>query len=282
MFKNLFNKNKKQEEAWKNNSANISNNTNGVENNGKGNISIAMVLLEDEVFDFERLRKDLSETWKLDIPDSDIDSSEGTYVFNVGTIMIGVSIVDAPYPDDLEFQASKNYMWPEAVSVTKEHKGHVMVTVLGEGTPTDKGILFTKVLDVCCNQENVVGIYYNDVVQKPDMFKNFAKIMGDGTEGSLPFINLVWVGFMRCEEGIVVYTAGLRFLGKDEMEIVSDVSANMMDLREAMVDLVGYVTVGEAVLLEGQTIGPTPDVKWPITKKEGIANEGMVLRIGYK
>ena len=76
--------------------------------------------------------------------------------------------MDFAVPDgEAEYNAMYNYMWKDAVEVTKTHQAHMMVTILGEGTAEQKGILYAKAIATLCKYENTIGVYANEVVYFP-------------------------------------------------------------------------------------------------------------------
>ncbi len=244
---------------------------------------LSFVLLEDEVFDFEKYKKSLAERWDIEIGDV-ASGDEAIYAFNVGDMMAAISVYNMPLPDgEAEHHAKTNYMWPGGENEIAKHKAHMVITVLGKGgSTTEKALLFVKLNEVCCDLDNVLGVYVNDNTYQPQLYKDFARSLGKNDTETLPILNLVWIGLWMTSEGGTgnAYTSGLNAFGKDELEIV-DVHEDLRVLQEVMLDLVTYILTADATLLDGQTIGFSAEQKWSITKSKCSFKDGMSLKIGY-
>ncbi len=286
MFGNLFGKNKKNNEATREKSEEKksetfvdSGNDDGFKNEGS---FLSFVLLEDNKFDFEKYKKDVFEKW--DIKLGDADDEKDTYVCNIGDIMVAISLNNAPIPNgEAEHFAKTNYMWPGGENEIKKHKAHILISVLGKGgSIMEKALLFVKLNEMCCHLDNVLGVYVNDNVYQPELYRDFASSMDKNDDEALPLLNLVWIGLWMTSAGGTgnAYTSGLNAFGKDEMEIV-DVKEDLSVLQDVMLDLITYILTSDATLLDGQTIGFSADQKWTITRSKCLFKEGMSLKIGY-
>ena len=77
-----------------------------------------------------------------------------------GKMIAAVSLMAAPIPNgEAELNAENNFLWPEAVEITKTHQAHLMVVVLGqEEDLLERGKLYVKLLASCCRQKNALGV----------------------------------------------------------------------------------------------------------------------------
>ncbi len=280
MFKNLFGKNKKDTDKSQNsmNSNMASTEKSKSESKSESKGFLSFVLLKEKAFDFEQFKNDLLNTWNVKIEENE---KEETLVFTMGDMMVTIGLLDVPVPEnEAESAAATNFMWPEGVSVVKEHKAHLIVAVLGAGESStrQKGILFTKLNDICCNQKSVLGVYTNGSVYSPEMYKDFATLMDISEDGPLPVLNLVWIGILRAEKGFNVCTYGMDRFGKDEIEILN-CALDPNELRGILLDLATYVLENDVTLKAGETIGFTADQKWSISRSKGVAVEGMSLKV---
>ena len=84
----------------------------------------------------------------------------------MGDVTLAVAIMPAPVPNqEAEHYAGANYMWKDAVEVTKSHKAHLMVSVLGkDANLLERGKLFTKVVSSCLKQERAIAVYTDGTV----------------------------------------------------------------------------------------------------------------------
>ena len=245
------------------------------------------VLLSKVEWDKEQLIRDLREEWGIvdeepDEGDEDDENSDDAVVMRVGGMMLIVTLFHGHIPDnEAEINAENNYMWPEAVEVTKAHKAHIMVAVLGEEEKLlERGKLFTKAMAVCCKQKYATGVYTSGVVFEPRFYEGLADML---KKDELPIFNWVWFGLYRSEGGLNGYTYGMDVFGKEEME-VSNTDAEPEELRDFLASLASYVLACDVTLQDGETIGFSADDKHTITRSPGVSlpEEQMTLKIGYE
>ncbi|MDO4551676.1 MAG: DUF4261 domain-containing protein [Planctomycetia bacterium] len=272
----------------------------------------SFVLLEKPEWDKEALQRDLEEVWGITVDDEDDeedrdeddedededddedrdedednedeeDDDEGmgdAFILRCDNALIMVVFMPCPIPEgEAEYYAQRNFMWPGGEDIVKQHQAHVAVSALmTELPPKEVGTLIVKVLSSCCRSiKGVVGVYANETVYQPQYYVDSSKMILDGV---LPICNLVWVGLRRSAKGICAYTSGMQNYGFEEMEII-DSSANEQAIYETMYDIVAHVLNEDVVLKEGETLGFSPEKKCPITRSQGVAVEGMSLKIGF-
>ena len=245
------------------------------------------VLLSKAEWDKEQLIRNLREEWGIvdeepDEGDEDDENSDDAVVMRVGGMMLIVTLFHGHIPDnEAEINAENNYMWPEAVEVTKAHKAHIMVAVLGEEEKLlERGKLFTKAMAVCCKQKYATGVYTSGVVFEPRFYEGLADML---KEDELPIFNWVWFGLYRSEGGLNGYTYGMDVFGKEEMEVLNT-DAEPEELRDFLASLASYVLACDVTLQDGETIGFSADDKHTITRSPGVSlpEEQMTLKISYE
>ena len=93
------------------------------------------VLLSEDCWDKNKLIKDLRDEWSIEIPNEDLTDEADDVIFtDINGYRVVISKFPNPVPnEEAEINASNNYMWREAVEVTKSHKAHIVVAVLGDG-----------------------------------------------------------------------------------------------------------------------------------------------------
>ncbi len=237
-------------------------------------------LLSDPSWDKAAFIRDLQEKWGLTVQeDEDEETGDDTLVFEEGKMIAAVSLMAAPIPNgEAELNAENNFLWPEAVEVTKTHQAHLMVAVLGqEEDLLERGKLYVKLLAACCRQKNALGVYTSGVVFEPRFYEGFADMM---QEGELPIFNWIWFGLYRSEKGICGYTYGMDVFGFDEMEVL-DADADPSEVRDFLASMVEYVLSGGVTLHDGETIGFSAEDKHTITRSPGVALPVMTLKISY-
>ena len=242
------------------------------------------VLLSKAEWDKEQFLRDMKKKWDIAVDEYDAseEKDDGALVFEVGDMLAAVSLNNYPIPGgEAELNAENNYMWPDAVKIAREHRGHIMVAVLGkEEKVLEKGKLFTKLVAACCRQKYATGVYTSGVVFEPRFYENFADML---KEDELPIFNWVWFGLYRSEGGLNGYTYGMDVFGKEEMEVLNT-DAEPEDLRDFLASLASYVLACDVTLQNGETIGFSADDKHTITRSPGVSlpEEQMTLKIGYE
>ena len=68
--------------------------------------------------------------------------------------------------------------------------------------------------------------------------------------------------------------------GKDEIEII-DSDKQPSELRDMLINIVGYVISEDVILHDGETIGLTAEQRLKITKSAGVNVEGESLKIAF-
>ena len=244
------------------------------------------VLLNTAKIDMEGIMSDLKEDWGI-VPteatgeQANDDPDGTTKVFYVGDTLVAISLMPARVPDDeAEYFAETNYMWSEAVEVTKTHKAHLLVAVLPrELPPVEAGKLYVKVVSACLKQPNAIGVYTSGTVFQPEFYIEVASMMREDEE-ALPVLDWVYMGLYRNEEGNNAYTYGMKAFGKDEMEILGS-KQGLSELQGFMFEIACYVIGSDVTLQDGETIGVREEQKLPIARTKGVSVEGMSLKIIY-
>lgn len=235
----------------------------------------SFVLLSEPNWDSRQFVKDLKDEWSLDFA---IDEDTDTLVEKFGDGFIAVSLMPAPIPDgEADDYAKANYMWPEAESVTKSHKAHLLIAVTGaENNLIDTAKMITKITDVCLKQKNAVAVYADGAVYEPEFYHIVAQSLHDE---ALPILDWVWFGICRNGDVPGIYTYGMRKFGKEEIEVYAD--APLGDIRDFVLSMASYVLEYDVTLNDGETIGFSEEQKLPITLSKGIALSGESLKIAY-
>ena len=238
------------------------------------------VLLSEDLWDKEKLISDLKADWEIELSKEDTED-EDTIVTELNKCRIIISKFPAPVPnEEAEINAENNWMWEEAVDVTKTHKAHIVVAILGdEEDLISRGILYTKIMATCCKQENAIGVFTCGVVFEPSYYMKSAEMIKDG---ELPIFNWVWFGLYRTENGLSTYTYGMKAFGKLELEIL-DAYEEAGKLLSFISAISSYVLQDDVEFKDGETIGLSEEDIHQITWSKGVALPDQdTLKISYE
>ena len=237
------------------------------------------VLLSENVWDKEQLISDLKADWGIEIPKEDTED-EDTIFTDIDKCRIVISKFPVPVPnEEAEINAENNWMWEEAVEVTKTHKAHIVVAILGdEEDLISRGLLYTKIMATCCKQEKAIGVFTSGVVFEPSYYMNAAEMIRDG---ELPIFTWVWFGLYRTENGLSTYTYGMKDFGKLELEIL-DADEEAGKLLSFISAIASYILQDDVKLKDGETIGLSEEDIHQITLSKGVALPEKTLKISYE
>ncbi len=242
---------------------------------------VGFVLLSKPEWDKEKFITDFSEEWEISIPkETEESEDENIIVAQIDDMTLAITFIPAPVPDgEAEHYAAANYMWQDAVEVTKSHTAQILVAVLGENTLIERAKLMTKAISTLLSQQNAVAVYTDGAVHEKSLYQNFAEMMKDDY---LPIFNWVWFGLYHDEDKIGIYTYGMEKFGKNELEIyVNDMEVDLNEVRDFTSSIVDYLLENDITLNDGETIGFSVDEKLEITVSAGIALEGETIKIAY-
>ena len=237
------------------------------------------VLLSEDEWDKDKLISDLQVDWGIELSKEDT-LDEDTIVTDIDTCRIVISKFPAPVPnEEAEINAENNWMWEEAVEVTKTHKAHIVVAILGdEEDVISRGLLYSKIMATCCKQENAIGVFTSGVVFEPSYYMTAAEMIRDG---ALPIFTWVWFGLYRTEKGLSTYTYGMKDFGKLELEIL-DADEDANTLLSFISAIASYILQDDVEFKDEETIGLSEEDIHQITLSKGVALPDQdTLKISY-
>ena len=227
------------------------------------------VLLSEDCWDRKQLLAQLEEEWEIDFSSGDSLIDEVSIVGEVDGCEVVISKFPVPVPDqEAEINAENNFMWEDAVEVARRHKAHIVVAVLGnEGSPLERGIIYTKILATCTKQKSAIGVFASGVVFEPSYYYEAAQLI---KENVVPVANLVWIGLYGSDEGISAYTYGMEDFGKREMEIINS-KKGLEEVYDFIASIAAYVLADDVELKDEETIGFSENDKHKIVCSQGVA-----------
>lgn len=239
-----------------------------------------MVLLRDlDSFKLDSFINDFKNNYGDKIQELTGDNS--STAFKIDGEMLVIGYMPFPIPSgDIEGSAQYAYNWRTALDDTKEHKSHLVVSVMkGEQDQIKRFKVFTQVLCSLLRTTNSIGIYKGNqslLIPKDD-YLNQAGLM---SEEYLPLNLWIYFGLRTNNNGNSGYTYGLKELNKAEMEILNS-SKSLEDIRAFLFNIAHYVLEYDVTFKDGQTCGLSEDEKIAISFSKGQLVEGDTVKLKY-
>ncbi|MDP4264686.1 MAG: DUF4261 domain-containing protein [Bacteroidota bacterium] len=251
-------------------------------NDGKqdSKIILGMIMLNDKnTFKFDDFVLDYNNNYNAKIEEPTRDNLSAAFTINGETVAIGH--IPAPIPSgDIEATAQYSYNWQTVLKDTKEHKSHLIVSVMGGSQdPVKRFKIFTRVICSLLRTTNAAGVYKGNqslLIPKDDYLSE-AKFMSDEY---LPVNLWIYFGLRVSDNGNSGYTYGLKEFNKTEMEILNS-SNSLENIREFLLSISRYVLENNVEFKDGQTCGFSESEKIRITYSKGNLIEGKTFKLAY-
>ncbi|MEO1258981.1 MAG: DUF4261 domain-containing protein [Bacteroidota bacterium] len=242
------------------------------------NTVLGMLLLpEMKLMDYPSIEEGILDTW--DLEQDDIDGNDQTISFLSDGITYLIAMIPAPVPgEQLETAVEYSYLWKDARSALN-NQSHIAIAVVGEKTPLELNIAFTKITAILLENSDATGVYLNNqtLVLSKEFYLQEAATMD---EEQLPLYLWIYFGLRPGDEGNSAYTYGLKEFGLKEIEVVN--SENSMDEVVAFIYSASqYVLAGNLELNDGETIGFSEEQKINITLSNGVNLDGETFKLAY-
>lgn len=243
----------------------------------------AFILKKEPKFEPDTFIKMYKEDWGETLNDSDesVPGKEGVNA-KIITSESGLSLIlgymDFRIPgNEAEDNAQFNFMWKDAVEVTKTHTAHEVVSIMGAGDIREQALFYSRVIITLCRMENNIGVYANGVVYEPRMVVAMKKAVD---ENQLPIPILVWCGIGREQNGISAWTEGMKNFGFDELEMI-EVQKEPGNVHNILLSIVDYCINNDIAFRDGQIVGLTAGVNIEIKKSKGfnVDEKGETLKL---
>jgi hypothetical protein len=265
MFKSFF---KKQEEK---------------KESSEFNATIAMIMLDDIIdLSAEKFLKNYNES-HTDI--KNVEVKENSILFEIDDEIGFISLMPAPIPwKELEGPCATAWHWKEATQVLKQHKAHLLVSVLPKNQQKsilDRVITTTNLVVSVLQSTDSLGAYWGTgtVVQSKEYFIKRAANMNTQ---DLPYE--LWMEFrieVHPDKRCNIITTGLKAFGHMEIEIIKSIK-DPMTVLGFILKIVDYLIKNGPVIKDGDTVGEDANQKIRVTYKKSIWDRpGNVMNINF-
>ena len=241
---------------------------------------LGMVILADESsFDLDTFKHDFKRHNKSKLQKATGDNTAA--VLTIDGVMIAIAHMPAPIPwGDLEGTAKYAYNWPHVLEEIKDHKSHLIITVMETEQHPIRGYwLFTQVICTLLRTTNALGVYKGAqslLIHQEDYLEEAIRMNRE----YLPLNLWIYFGLRTEEKGNSGYTYGLTEFGKSEVEILRS-SNSLEDIRALLFNIAHYVLDHNVVFRGGETFGFSAEEKIPITFSPGEIVSGDSFKFGY-
>lgn len=238
------------------------------------------VLLADNTFDLDKLANDLKSRWQVDV--SGLEKHDDSVTFSVGDFMCAIAPMPTPIPNgEAERYAQGNYYCSDAVDIAKNHKQHIIVTVMNEkkGTEVEGMKLYSKIIDSCLAQNSATGVYTSGTVFSADFYQQNCKQYLNSD--NIPVMIWVFIAIGQNDKGNQLFTVGMEKFAKKEMEILNS-HEDMQTLHTSLLSMCSYIITADLTLNDGETIGFSAEQKWEMKLSESVyarAEESLKILI---
>jgi hypothetical protein len=243
-------------------------------------IILGMIMLEDDnSFALDSLVSDYINNYDETIQEPTGD--DVSLVLEIEGEMVAIAHIPAPIPSaEIEGTAQYAYNWPTAVEETKDHKSHLIVSVLSGGPDQIKRFkIFTQVICSLLRTTNAIGVYKGNqslLIPREDYLED-AGLMSDEY---LPLNLWIYFGLRVTDQGNSAYTYGLNEFTKTEMEIINS-GKSLEDLRAFLFNIAHYVLDFDVTFQDKQTCGLSEDERIEISYSKGIFVEGKTFKLAF-
>ncbi len=224
---------------------------------------LALVMLEEPLLpEFDDVARWVGENF-ADAPEMAVaGSTENMFSCTLGNSTAAATLIDRAVPwSQLEGPCATAWYWPDAAEALRDHKAHILVTMVDEGGKAIENSqrLMQLAAGVTATSQ-AQGVFWG-----PGRLVHPARAFLDqavpSTAEDLPLF--LWVDFRveRTETGNVqLYTTGLEALGHTEMES-REFPGEPQRLLEFAYNLAHYQLCQSKTINDGDTIGLTEEIQ---------------------
>lgn len=246
----------------------------------RNNLILGMVMLNDtHIWDINNLITDLTRYYHTAIIDE--EETDCSVVFAINTEEVALMHMPVPIPwGEIEGTAKYAYNWPNALKDLSQHRGHIIVTFMGDTSDIiNRFKIFTRVICSLLRTTNSLGVYVGGqslLIPKKDYLKDAALMSDD----YYPLNLWIYFGLRTTERGHSGYTYGVALFGKPEMEVLDSLH-NLKDIRGLLFNIAHYVLEYNVFFKAGQTFGLSENERIAITYSKGKFVEGDSFKFAY-
>jgi hypothetical protein len=238
---------------------------------------LALVLLDKKQLpEFSALSEYTSKHFPEMPPLKAAGSTECLITLTMGDYTAAVTLIERPVPgSQLEGPCATAWYWPTAAEALANHKAHLLVTLVDEGSKAiEKSTLLTQLVTAVVDSTPSCGVFWGPgrLVHPSRAFIDQAmQLSGE----DLPLF--LWVDFRveRMENNTLrLYTTGLQQLGFSELEI-SDFPGEAQTMLEYAYNIAHYQVTQSKPINEGDTLALTDELQAVAHRRGSMFDETL-------
>ena len=237
------------------------------------------MLFDETSFDLNSFLKDYNNNYLYRINKFSGDNS--SIAFKIDNEMVTIAHMPFPIPSgDILETAEYAYNWQSVLDDTKEHKSHLIVSIIQGGDDQIKRFkIFTQVLCPLLRTTHSIGVYKGNqsLLISKEEYLNEAALMNNDY---LPLNLWIYFGLRSNDNGNSGYTYGLKEFNKIEIEILNSLKS-LDEIRSFLFNMAHYVLEGDVTFKDGQTCGLSAGEKIAISLSKGKFIEGETFKLAY-
>jgi hypothetical protein len=224
---------------------------------------LALVLLEEpELPAFDEVAQFIGQNFAEPPTMTVAGSTENMFTCNLGEYTAAATLVPKPAPwSQLEGPCATAWYWPTAEEALRDHKAHLLVTLVDEGGKSlEKSVGLTQLTAGLVGSCRASGVFWGPgrLVHPAQPFIEQAL---QSTAADLPLF--LWIDFRveRTDAGTArLYTTGLTALGSTELEVAA-FPGPPQQLLEYAYNIAHYQLCQNKPINDGDTIGLTEEIQ---------------------
>jgi len=183
-------------------------------------------------------------------------TSASSSLIRCGDELVAVMSMPAPIPQDPGLWSRAATTWPEGKSVAAQHRGHLIVSVLGKHLqPLPAARLTTAVIGaLIATMPECCAVVWNTKVARPAKLWMQMSRQAFASFPDYPFT--LWIDILpfRSKAGIGAVTMGLSAFAKREIEFETG-KLTLREMIDKVAGLAVYLVEHGAVVKDGDTFG---------------------------
>lgn len=184
----------------------------------------------------------------------EVEAEGDVLTFKLDGAVGAIALMPAPIPwSEIERPAQTALMWPDAASVLRDHRAHLIVTLFSRtGTVVDRKMRLTRVAAAAAQVTQALGVYWGDGPSVHSL-EDFVEAATNRSVESPPMHT--WLGLSITKptpDRISLLTFGMEKFGHPNLLIDGPNGTASVGF---LFDFASYLITGNVTIRDGDTVG---------------------------